>query len=441
MSFTAKANASNLSENFRFNSLASKIFFTLFILFICRVGTFIPLPGVNLSAFLSFFNSNTRSFLDIFNLFSGGAVGRMAIFSLSIMPYISASIIIQLLSSSVKKLKELKQEGDQGKRIINQYTKYLTLLLAVFQAYAVSRGLEQLDNVVSSPGLFFQFSTIITLVGGTFFLIWLGEQITARGIGNGISLIIFSGIVAELPSVILSLFELASQQAISSFLMFFLTFIVALFLVMIVFFELSNRKILIEYPKRQMATGYYSQVKTSHLPLKLNTAGVIPPIFASSILLLPLSILSGYSSQNDILGNISTYFGHGTILYILLYAFLIVFFCFFYASLVFDSNETASNLKKYGGFVPGIRPGLNTANYIDYILIRVTAIGAFYLLLVCLLPEILIYYTSVPFYLGGTSLLIVVTVSIDTITNAQSYLYSAKYESLINKAKLKGKRR
>jgi preprotein translocase subunit SecY len=428
------------STAFKFGLLSQKIVFTLFILSICRVGTFIPLPGVNVTAFFSIFNSEAQSFLDIFNLFSGGAVGRMAVFSLSIMPYISASIIIQLLSSSVNKLKELRAEGEHGKRIINQYTKYLTLLLAVFQAYAVSRGLEELNGVVVVSGVFFQISTILTLVGGTFFLIWLGEQITSRGIGNGISLIIFSGIVAGFPSALISLFKLAEQQAISSFLIFGLFFIIVIFLGVIVFFELSFRKIVIEYPKRQSAGGYFSQPKSSHLPLKLNTSGVIPPIFASSILLLPISIIDSYGTRYSWLSTVSAYFSHGTFLYIFCYAILIVFFCFFYASLVYDSNDTALNLKKYGGFILGIRPGSNTAKYIDYILLRITAIGAAYLLLVCLLPEVLIYYTSVPFYLGGTSLLIIVTVSIDSITNAQSYLYASKYEGLINKARLKGKR-
>jgi preprotein translocase subunit SecY len=365
----------------------------------------------------------------------------MAIFALNIMPYISASIIIQLMTTVSPTLEQLKKEGEQGRKTINQYTRYLTVLLAAFQAYGISIGLEGAGSVVSDPGWFFRISTTITLTGGTMFLMWLGEQITARGIGNGISLIIMSGIVAELPSAIAGMLELGRQGALSTGLILVVVVMSVVVIAFIVFMERAQRRLLIQYPKRQVGNRMF-EGQSSHLPLKLNTSGVIPPIFASSLLLLPTTVANFNSGQGPEWFNvIVTQLGHGRPLFLFLYIAMIVFFAFFYTAIVFNPTETADNLKKHGGFIPGIRPGERTAEYIDYVLSRITVIGAGYLALVCLLPEILISYAAVPFYFGGTSLLIVVSVTMDTVAQIQGYLLAHQYEGLIKRSKLRGRRR
>jgi preprotein translocase subunit SecY len=357
------------------------------------------------------------------------------------MPYISASIIMQLLTTVSPHLEQLKKEGDQGRKQINQYTRYGTVLLATLQGYGIAVGLEGAGNVVLDPGMFFRLTTVITLVGGTVFLMWLGEQITARGVGNGISLIIFSGIVAELPSAIVGTFELGRQGALSTPLILGI-FVMAIGVVaFIVFMERAQRRLLVQYPKRQMGNRMF-QGDSSHLPLKLNTAGVIPPIFASSLLLLPITVANFSAGQGpDWLTSVTALIGHGQPLYIFMYVSLIVFFAFFYTAVVFNPKETADNLKQYGGFIPGIRPGDRTAEYIDYVLTRITVVGAAYLAVVCVLPELLISYAAVPFYFGGTSLLIVVSVTMDTVAQVQSHLLAHQYEGLIKKSKLRGARR
>ena len=380
--------------------------------------------------------------LGIFNAFSGGAVERMAIFALGIMPYISASIIMQLMTSVVPTLEALKKEGEQGRKIINQYTRYGTVLLAMVQAYGISVGLESGNQIVSDPGLFFRISTVITLTGGTMFLMWLGEQITARGIGNGISLIIFSGIVAGLPHALGQTLELGRTGALSTGLILAILVLAIVVIAAIVFFERAQRRLLIQYPKRQVGNRMF-QGDTSHLPLKLNTAGVIPPIFASSLLLLPAT-LAGFSNTTTLPGWASAILaalGHGQPLYMLLYGAMIVFFCFFYTAIVFNPKDTADQLKKHSGFIPGYRPGERTAEYIDYVLTRITVVGAIYLVIVCLLPEFLISQAGVPFYLGGTSLLIVVSVTLDTVAQIQGHLIAHQYEGLIKKSKLRGGKR
>jgi preprotein translocase subunit SecY len=380
--------------------------------------------------------------LGMFNMFSGGAVERMAIFALGIMPYISASIIMQLMTSVVPSLESLKKEGEQGRKVINQYTRYGTVLLALVQAYGISAGLESGNNIVTDPGWFFRTSAVITLVGGTMFLMWLGEQITARGIGNGISLIIFAGIVAGLPSALSGTLELGRTGALSTGLILAIIVLAVVVIALIVFFERAQRRLLIQYPKRQVGNRMF-QGDTSHLPLKLNTAGVIPPIFASSLLLLPAT-LAGFSDQTTLPGWASTIIaalGHGQPLYMLFYAGMIVFFAFFYTAIVFNPKDTADQLKKHSGFIPGYRPGERTAEYIDYVLTRITVVGAIYLVLVCMLPEFLISATGVPFYLGGTSLLIVVSVTLDTVAQIQGHLIAHQYEGLIKKSKLRGGKR
>src|SRR6188474_1885854 len=423
------------------DELKKRIWFTLVALLIYRLGTYIPFPGINPQALAEVFNQNQSGILGMFNMFSGGAVGRMAIFALNIMPYISASIIIQLMTTVSPTLEQLKKEGEQGRKQINQYTRYLTVVLAAFQAYGIAYGLEGAGNVVAEPGVFFLISTSVTLTGGTMFLMWLGEQITARGIGNGISLIIMAGIVAELPSAIAGMLELGRQGALSTGLI--LVVIVMAFAVtaFIVFMERAQRRLLIQYPKRQVGNRMF-EGQSSHLPLKLNTSGVIPPIFASSLLLLPTTVANFNAGQGpDWFVTITTQLGHGRPLFLILYVALIVFFAFFYTAIVFNPTETAENLKKHGGFIPGIRPGERTAEYIDYVLSRITVIGAGYLALVCLLPEILISYAAVPFYFGGTSLLIVVSVTMDTVAQVQGYLLAHQYEGLIKRSKLRGRRR
>ncbi len=439
--------AEQLAANLNFGALAKatelkkRIWFTLGALIVYRLGTYIPLPGINPEALADVFRQTQGGVLGLFNMFSGGAVSRMAIFALNIMPYITASIVIQLLTSVMPSLEALKKEGEQGRKVLNQYTRYLTVFLALFQAYGIGIGLQGQGNVVINPGMFFLISTTITLVGGTMFLMWLGEQITARGIGNGISLIIFAGIVAELPSAIAGTLELGRQGALSTAIILGVIVMAVIVVAFIVFMERAQRRLLISYPKRQVGNRVY-EGQTSFLPLKLNTAGVMPPIFASSLLLLPTTIASFAQNQGTgFLGTMATYLGHGRPLYMVLYVAMIVFFAFFYTSIMFNPAETADNLKKQGGFIPGIRPGERTAEFIDKVLTRITVIGAMYLALICLLPELLISYASLPFYFGGTSLLIVVSVTMDTVAQIHGHLLAHQYEGLVKKAKLRGSRR
>jgi preprotein translocase subunit SecY len=440
--------AEQLAANINFSAigkseeLKKRIWFTLGALIIYRLGTYIPLPGIDPAAFEASFTGKQQGVLELFNMFAGGAVQRMAIFALNIMPYISASIIIQLLSSVIPSLESIKKEGESGRKILNQYTRYLTVVLALFQAYGIAIGLESQAGVVADPGLFFRISTVLTLLGGTMFLMWLGEQITARGIGNGSSLIIFSGIVAAFPAAIVSTLELGRQGAISTGLILGVIVMAIAVVAFIVFMERAQRRLLITYPKRQVGNRVY-EGQTSFLPLKLNTAGVIPPIFASSLLLLPTTIASFSQAQGGtgILATIATYLGHGRPLYMLVYVALIVFFAFFYTAIVFNPTETADNLKKHGGFLPGIRPGERTAQFIDSVLMKITVLGAGYLAIICLLPEILISYAALPFYFGGTSLLIVVSVTMDTVAQVHGHLQAQQYEGLVKKAKLRGRKR
>jgi preprotein translocase subunit SecY len=440
--------AEQLAANINFSAigkseeLKKRIWFTLGALIIYRLGTYIPLPGIDPAAFEASFTGKQQGVLELFNMFAGGAVQRMAIFALNIMPYISASIIIQLMSSVVPSLEAIKKEGEGGRKILNQYTRYLTVVLAIFQAYGISIGLEGQTGVVSDPGLFFRISTVLTLLGGTMFLMWLGEQITARGIGNGSSLIIFAGIVAAFPSAVISTLELGRQGAISTAVILGVIVMSVAVVAFIVFMERAQRRLLITYPKRQVGNRVY-EGQTSFLPLKLNTAGVIPPIFASSLLLLPTTIASFSQSQGGtgVLATLTTYLGHGRPLYMLVYVGLIVFFAFFYTAIVFNPTETADNLKKHGGFLPGIRPGERTAQFIDSVLVRITVLGAGYLAIICLLPEMLISYAALPFYFGGTSLLIVVSVTMDTVAQVHGHLQAQQYEGLVKKAKLRGRKR
>ena len=441
--------AEQLAANLNFGALAKadelkkRIWFTLGALVIYRLGTYIPLPGMNPEAVADLFRQSQGGVLGLFNMFSGGAVGRLAIFALAIMPYISASIIIQLLSSVVPTLEALKKEGEQGRKVLNQYTRYLTLVLAIFQAWGIAVGLQGSGNLVLQPGLFFVVSTVITLVGGTMFLLWLGEQITSRGIGNGVSMIIFAGIIAEFPSQLAQTMELGRQGAISTGLLLVILVMAIAVIAFVVFIERAQRRLLINYPKRQVGNRMY-EGQTSFLPLKLNTAGVIPPIFASSLLLLPTTIasFSQASGGTGFLSTMATYLAHGRPLFMILYAALIIFFCFFYTAIVFNPVETADNLKKHGGFMPGIRPGERTAEHIDRVLTRITVIGAGYLTIVCLIPEFMISYAQIPIILlGGTSLLIVVTVTMDTVAQVHGHLLAHQYEGLVKKAKLRGARR
>ncbi len=416
------------------NDLRNRILFTILILSVYRLGTYIPLPGIDPDQLKTLMDSNQRGLLGMFNIFSGGAVSRMAIFALGIMPYISSSIIIQLLTGVSETFKNLKNQGEIGRKKITQYTRYGTVLLATVQGYGVSVGLENSGTVVLDPGTFFKLTTVITLVAGTIFLMWLGEQITQRGIGNGISLIIFSGIVAEIPRALATTFELGRTGALSAATIIFIFTLILVTVAFIVFIERAVRKILINYPKRQMGTKIYGG-ESSHLPLKINTAGVIPAIFASALLLLPITFSNFGFSETETFIDISSLFAQGKPLYMLLYASGIIFFSFFYTSIVFNPKDTAENLRKHGGYVPGIRPGERTAYYIEDILTKLTTIGALYLTIVCLMPEFLISKYPIPFYLGGTSVLIVVVVSMDTVSQVQTRLMSQQYESLIKKTK------
>jgi len=416
------------------HDLRNRIFFTILMLCIYRLGTYIPLPGIDSQSLQSLMQSNQKGLLGMFNVFSGGAVQRMAIFALGIMPYISSSIIVQLLTGVSDYFKNLKSQGEIGRKKITQYTRYGTVLLATVQGYGVSVGLESSTNVVIDPGLYFKITTIITLVAGTMFLMWLGEQITQRGIGNGISLIIFSGIVAEIPRALATTFELGRTGALSASTILIIFILLIATVAFIVFIERAVRKILINYPKRQMGAKVYGG-ESSHLPLKINTAGVIPAIFASALLLLPVTFSNFTFSDSEFFLSLSSLFSQGKPLYMLLYASGIIFFAFFYTSIVFNPTETAENLRKHGGYVPGIRPGERTAVFIEDILTKLTTIGALYLTLVCLMPEFLISRYPIPFYLGGTSVLIVVVVAMDTVSQIQTRLMSQQYEALIKKTK------
>ena len=444
--------AEQLAANINFGAfskateLKKRLWFTLGALIVYRIGTYIPIPGIDPAALADIFEQQRGGILGMFDVFSGGALGRMTIFALNIMPYISASIIIQLLTTVSPHLEQLKKEGEQGRKKINQYTRYGTVVLTALQAYGIAAGLEGMSasgggGVVLAAGMFFKASTVITLVGGTIFLMWLGEQITARGVGNGISLIIFAGIVAELPSAIASTLELGRTGALNTLFILFLIILVIATITFIVFIERAQRRIIVQYPKRQVGQRMFGGEST-HLPLKLNTAGVIPPIFASSLLLLPVTVAS-FSAQGgpEWLTTVTSLLGRGQPLYLSLYIGGIVFFCFFYTAIVFNPADTADNLKKYGGFIPGIRPGKRTADYLDYVLTRLTVVGAGYLALVCLLPELLMSQYAVPFYFGGTSLLIVVSVTMDTVSQIQSHLLAHQYEGLIKKSKLRGRNR
>ncbi|MBU0726135.1 MAG: preprotein translocase subunit SecY [Alphaproteobacteria bacterium] len=424
--------------------LKKRIWFTLGALIVYRLGTYLPIPGIDPVILQEIFRQNSGGILGMFDMFAGGALGRMTIFALNIMPYISASIIMQLMTAVSPSMEALKKEGESGRKKINQYTRYLTVVLATAQAFGIAVGLQGMQgsagSAVINPGVFFQATTVITLVGGTIFLMWLGEQITARGVGNGISLIIFAGIVANLPTALAGTLELGRTGALSAaFIILLLVGAVAV-IAFVCFFERAQRRILVQYPKRQVGAKMFGG-DTSHLPLKVNTAGVIPPIFASSLLLLPITVANFSAGQGPgWVTTITSLLGHGQPLYMALYIFLIVFFAFFYTAIVFNPADTAENLRKYGGFIPGIRPGKNTADYLDYVLTRLTVVGSIYLAAVCILPEILISQYSVPFYFGGTSLLIIVSVTMDTVGQIQSHLLAHQYEGLIKKSKLRGRR-
>ena len=421
--------------------LSSRILFTLGVLIVCRVGSFVPIPGIDSVALASLAERAQGGILGMFNMLSGGSLERMSIFALAIMPYITASIVIQLMTIAYKPLENLKKDGEVGRRKINQLSRYLTVLFAAFQAYGVTLGLEATSTpygpVVIVDSLIFKVSTVITLVVGTMFLMWLGEQITSRGIGNGTSLIIFIGIVSGLPSAVIGMFELSRKGAMSPLAVIAICAGVLAMILLIIFFERAQRRVLVQYPKRQVGNKVYGGDST-HMPLKLNTAGVIPPIFASSVLLFPATI-SDFSASGDseIMAMFSQYLGHGKPLFILLYVSLIMFFSFFYTAVVFNSEDTANNLRKNGAYVPGRRPGKNTAEYFDYLLTRLTVLGSLYLSVICIVPELLMNKYSVAFALGGTSFLIVVNVVLDTFTQIQTHLFSARYEGLVKKMRLK----
>ncbi|MPY72079.1 MAG: preprotein translocase subunit SecY [Alphaproteobacteria bacterium] len=442
--------AEQLAAHMNFGHLAKatelkkRLWFTLGALVIYRLGTYIPLPGIDPGILQDIFRQQAGGILGMFDMFAGGAFGRMTILALGIMPYISAAIIMQLLTAVSPHFAQLKKEGEAGRKKITQYTRYGTVLLATLQGYGIAVGLESMTGsqgtAVIDAGIFFRASTVITLVGGTVFLMWLGEQITARGVGNGISLIIFAGIVAELPSALAGTLELGRTGALSAALIVFLLVMAVVVITVIVFMERAQRRVVVQYPKRQVGNKMFGG-ESSHLPLKINTAGVIPPIFASSLLLLPITVAGFNAGQGpEWLATLTAYLGHGQPAYLVIYTALIVFFAFFYTSVVFNPTETADNLKKNGGFVPGIRPGKNTADYLDYVLTRITVVGAAYLAVVSILPEILISQYAVPFYFGGTSLLIVVTVTMDTVAQVQSHLLAHQYEGLIKKSRLRGRR-
>jgi preprotein translocase subunit SecY len=444
--------AEQLAANLNFGAFAKatelkrRIWFTLAALVIYRLGTYLPLPGIDTQIMDDIFNQNQGGILGMLDVFAGGAFGRMSIFALNIMPYISASIIMQLMTTVSPRLEQMKKEGESGRKQINQYTRYLTVILASIQAYGLSVGMENLttgagQSAVHDPGMFFRATAVITLLGGTMFLMWLGEQITSRGIGNGISLIIFTGIVAGLPSSIAFLFEQVRIGAMSVAILFGVVIMVVAVIGFVVFMERAQRRIIVQYPKRQMGNRVFGGDST-HLPLKLNTSGVIPPIFASALLLLPLSAvsLSGGTGPGWLQG-LSAQLQHGQPVFMALYAALIAFFAFFYTAVVFNPSDVAENLRKYGGFVPGTRPGQNTADYLERVLNRITVLGAGYLVIVCMIPEFLISQSaSVPFYFGGTSLLIVVSVTMDTVSQMHSHMLAHQYEGLVKKAKLRGRR-
>ena len=428
----------NMSSFAKATELKKRIWFTLLALIVYRLGTYIPVPGVDATVMGQLLAQHQGGILGMFDMFTGGALGRMTVFALNIMPYISASIIIQLLSTALPSMEAMKKEGEAGRKKLNQYTRYLTVFIALFQAYGIAVGLENMTShgasAVVMPGMFFIASCVVTLVGGTMFLMWLGEQITSRGVGNGISLIIFAGIVANLPHAPASLFELGRTGALSPiFVMIFLVLAIAT-IAFIVFMEQAQRRVVIQYPKRQIGNRMFGGDST-HMPLKVNTAGVIPPIFASSVLLIPVTI-SGFMTGHNMPGWLSVLgqqLGPGQPLYLLFYAAMILFFSYFYAAVTFNPEETAENLRKQGGFIPGIRPGASTASYFDRILSRLTTIGALYLVVVCLLPQILISKYNVPFYFGGTSLIFILSVTIDTLTKVKSHLVAPQYQGLIRK--------
>jgi len=451
MASAADNMAANVSlANFaKATDLKKRLWFTLGALVIFRLLSFVPLPGIDPVILAQQFDQTRGTVLDFFNTFSGGSLERMSLIALGVMPYITASIVMQLASSMSPTLAALKKEGESGRKKINQYTRYGTVFLCAIQGYFMAVGLESWgstsgQSAVVDPGMMFRVVTVINLVGGTMFLMWLGEQITSRGIGNGISLIIMAGIVAQLPTVLAQLFEGGRSGSLDPFVIMVVMSLAIVLVLFICFMERAQRRVLIQYPKRQTARGQIQQER-SHLPLKVNTAGVIPPIFASSLLLMPLTIAqfagnrtAGESAWGDFVITVTTSLAHGAPLYMLLYGAGIVFFCFFYTSVVFNPEETAENLKKYGGFIPGIRPGQRTQEHLDYVLTRITVVGAAYLTLICLIPEFLIARAGIPFYLGGTSLLIVVNVTMDTVTQIQSHLLAHQYGDLIKKAKLKG---
>ncbi|MPS28263.1 preprotein translocase subunit SecY [Pigmentiphaga sp.] len=433
------ANANALGKTGKYGDLKRRLVFLLLALVVYRIGTHIPVPGIDPVQLTSLFHQNQGGILGLFNMFSGGALSRFSIFALGIMPYISASIIMQLMTVIVPSLEAIKKEGEAGRRKITQYTRYGTLALALVQSVGISVALESQPGLVIDPGLMFRATTMISLVTGTMFLMWLGEQITERGLGNGISILIFSGIAAGLPHALAGLFELVNTGAMAVLSALFIVVLVVLVTAFVVFVERGQRKIVVNYAKRQVGNRVYGG-QSSHLPLKLNMAGVIPPIFASSIILFPATVVSWFSSGDGLrwLKDLAAALSPGQPLYITLYAIAIVFFCFFYTALVFNSRETADNLKKSGAFVPGIRPGEQTARYIDKILMRLTFCGAIYITLVCLLPEFLVLRWNVPFYFGGTSLLIIVVVTMDFMAQVQAYVMSHQYDSLLKKANFKG---
>jgi preprotein translocase subunit SecY len=431
-------NASQIAKTGKFGDLRRRLVFLLLALVVYRVGAHIPVPGIDSAELAKFFQGQQGGILGMFNMFSGGALSRFTIFALGIMPYISASIIMQLLSYVLPSFEQLKKEGEAGKRKITQYTRYGTLGLALFQSMGIAIALESSAGLVISPGFGFRVTAIVTLTAGTMFLMWLGEQITERGLGNGISILIFGGIAAGLPNAIGGLLELVRTGAMSIIVSLLIVILVALVTYFVVFVERGQRKILVNYARRQVGNKVYGG-QSSHLPLKLNMAGVIPPIFASSIILLPATVVGWFSAGESMrwLKDIAGSLAPGQPIYVMFYAAAIVFFCFFYTALVFNSKETADNLKKSGAFIPGIRPGDQTAKYIDKILLRLTFAGAIYITLVCLLPEFLILKYNVPFYFGGTSLLIIVVVTMDFMAQVQNYMMSQQYESLLKKANFK----
>tara|TARA_Y100000814_G_scaffold291187_1_gene267088 strand:- start:711 stop:2051 length:1341 start_codon:yes stop_codon:yes gene_type:complete len=442
--------AEQLAANLNFGAfskateLKKRLWFTLGALIVYRLGTYIPLPGIDPIILQDIFKQQAGGILGMFNMFAGGALGRMTIFALNIMPYISAAIIMQLMTAISPSLSQLKKEGEQGRKKINQYTRYGTVLIAAAQAYGIAVGIEGMTgsqgSAVTDPGIFFRFTTVITLVGGTIFLMWLGEQVTARGVGNGISLIIFAGIVAELPSALAATLELGRTGAMSSGLIGLLLVGAIGVIYGIVFVERAQRRVVVQYPKRQQGNKMYGG-ESSHLPLKINTSGVIPLIFASSLLLMPITVIQlSAGSGPEFLTTITSFLGRGQPGYLIIFSVLIAFFAFFYTAVVFNPEETAENLKKNGGFIPGIRPGNNTSQYLDFILTRLTVVGAIYLVAVAILPELLIARLAVPFFFGGTSLLIVVSVTLDTVAQVQSHLLAHQYEGLIKKSRLKGRR-